>query len=353
MRSRCCRLDPFGKPVADLPVGVTDYATAVRVHGDQVIPERQPGPALDGRSVAELLAAAADSAAAQGVTAERSGAVDRAMGHPRRTDRQSPGGARRGRFAGAGGESGSVRTWTVADRRRRSPGASTEPADRSRFRRTSRSLQQTRGIERRQVPRFSDARQTTVHAADGGRGGRGGLLIANHCTAGGATRRRPDVRARRGRRRPRRREAAHLGVQRPGPRQRDPHRQGRNAARRGVEQAAHRHQHSLARAGDRQRHGRRSAVDPVADPGGRELHLRVHGPRRRNLLVSLACRRTVGPRPVRPVDHRGPRRDRGLRRRTGAGARRLDRRHGNQPGPGAGEPSQEGDEADGARWARA
>ncbi len=63
-------LDPFGKPVADLPIGVTDYATSVRVHGDQVVPEGQPGPALDGRSPAELLAAAADSAAAQGVTAD-------------------------------------------------------------------------------------------------------------------------------------------------------------------------------------------------------------------------------------------------------------------------------------------
>ena len=63
-------LDPFGKPVADLPVGVTDYATSVRVHGDQVIPERQPGPALDGRPVAELLAAATDSAVAQGFTAD-------------------------------------------------------------------------------------------------------------------------------------------------------------------------------------------------------------------------------------------------------------------------------------------
>ncbi len=58
-------LDPFGKPVADLPVGVTDYATSVRVHGDQVVPEPQPGPALDGRSADELLAAAADSAAAR------------------------------------------------------------------------------------------------------------------------------------------------------------------------------------------------------------------------------------------------------------------------------------------------
>jgi uncharacterized protein (TIGR03089 family) len=62
-------LDPFGKPAADLPVGVTDYATAVRVHGDQISPERQPGPALDGRAVADVLAAAQSAAAAQGFTA--------------------------------------------------------------------------------------------------------------------------------------------------------------------------------------------------------------------------------------------------------------------------------------------
>jgi uncharacterized protein (TIGR03089 family) len=61
-------LDPFGKSAADLPVGVTDYATAVRVHGDQVSPERVPGPALDGRSVDEVLGAARESAEAQGFT---------------------------------------------------------------------------------------------------------------------------------------------------------------------------------------------------------------------------------------------------------------------------------------------
>jgi uncharacterized protein (TIGR03089 family) len=55
-------LDPFGKPVPDLPVGLTDYATAVRVHGDQIAPERAPGPALNGRSVDEVLAAAARAA---------------------------------------------------------------------------------------------------------------------------------------------------------------------------------------------------------------------------------------------------------------------------------------------------
>ncbi|MEV0670663.1 TIGR03089 family protein [Mycobacterium sp. NPDC050441] len=61
-------LDPFGKPAPDLPIGVTDYATAVRVHGDQIVPERVPGPALAGRSVSEVLEAAQNTAAAQGFT---------------------------------------------------------------------------------------------------------------------------------------------------------------------------------------------------------------------------------------------------------------------------------------------
>ena len=63
-------LDPFGKPVADLPIGMTDYATSVRVHGDQISPERHPGPALDGRSVIDVLADAQASAEAQGFTAD-------------------------------------------------------------------------------------------------------------------------------------------------------------------------------------------------------------------------------------------------------------------------------------------
>ncbi|KWX60314.1 TIGR03089 family protein [Mycobacterium sp. NAZ190054] len=63
-------LDPFGKPVPDLPVGLTDYATAVRVHGDQIVPERSPGAALEGRSVDDVLAAAQASAADQGLTGE-------------------------------------------------------------------------------------------------------------------------------------------------------------------------------------------------------------------------------------------------------------------------------------------
>jgi uncharacterized protein (TIGR03089 family) len=62
-------LDPFGKPIADLPFGITDYATSVRVHGDQISPARQPGPALAGQSPAEVLAAAEIAGAAMGLTA--------------------------------------------------------------------------------------------------------------------------------------------------------------------------------------------------------------------------------------------------------------------------------------------
>jgi uncharacterized protein (TIGR03089 family) len=62
-------LDPFGRPAADLPVGVTDYATAVRVHGDQIVAERDPGPALPGRTVDEVIADCQRSAMSRGLTA--------------------------------------------------------------------------------------------------------------------------------------------------------------------------------------------------------------------------------------------------------------------------------------------
>jgi uncharacterized protein (TIGR03089 family) len=61
-------LDPFGHAAPDLPIGVTDYATAVRVHGDQIVPERRPGPALAGRSVDEILSDCERSAAARDLT---------------------------------------------------------------------------------------------------------------------------------------------------------------------------------------------------------------------------------------------------------------------------------------------
>lgn len=61
-------LDPFGRPAADLPVGVIDYATAVRVHGDQIVAETRPGPALAGSSVADVLADCRAVAQARGLT---------------------------------------------------------------------------------------------------------------------------------------------------------------------------------------------------------------------------------------------------------------------------------------------
>ncbi|HEX4393148.1 MAG TPA: TIGR03089 family protein [Mycobacterium sp.] len=63
-------LDAFGRPAPDLPIGVTDYATAVRVHGDQIVAEQHPGPALAGRSVEQVLDACQKSAAAKALTAD-------------------------------------------------------------------------------------------------------------------------------------------------------------------------------------------------------------------------------------------------------------------------------------------
>ena len=61
-------LDPFGRPVPGLPVGVTDYATSVRVHGDQIVAEARPGPALAGRSPDDVLEAARNSARSRGIS---------------------------------------------------------------------------------------------------------------------------------------------------------------------------------------------------------------------------------------------------------------------------------------------
>nr|WP_296772422.1 TIGR03089 family protein [Rhodococcus sp. (in: high G+C Gram-positive bacteria)] len=60
-------LDAFGKPVPNLPLGVTDYATSVRVHGDQFRPSGQQG-ALDGMAVDDVLAAARARAEAHSLT---------------------------------------------------------------------------------------------------------------------------------------------------------------------------------------------------------------------------------------------------------------------------------------------
>ncbi len=55
-------LDPFARPVPDLPIGVTDFGSAVRVHGDQFAPIVAGPIALAGRSTGETITAALDFA---------------------------------------------------------------------------------------------------------------------------------------------------------------------------------------------------------------------------------------------------------------------------------------------------
>ncbi|MGY4102352.1 TIGR03089 family protein [Nocardia sp. R16R-3T] len=58
-------LDAFGMPVRDLPIGITDFAISVRVHGDHFMP-RGAGVALDGMPVSQVLTEARKSAVLQG-----------------------------------------------------------------------------------------------------------------------------------------------------------------------------------------------------------------------------------------------------------------------------------------------
>ncbi|MFZ2528034.1 MAG: TIGR03089 family protein [Rhodococcus sp. (in: high G+C Gram-positive bacteria)] len=60
-------LDAFGMPVPDLPLGVTDYATHVRMHGDQFRSSGDGGAALDGRAGADIVSAAREAATSAGI----------------------------------------------------------------------------------------------------------------------------------------------------------------------------------------------------------------------------------------------------------------------------------------------
>ncbi|MDN5916884.1 MAG: TIGR03089 family protein [Pseudonocardia sp.] len=65
-------LDAFGTALSGLPSGVIDFATEVRLHGDEFVPwEPVPSDALawDGASGDEVLAAARDTAGALGLDA--------------------------------------------------------------------------------------------------------------------------------------------------------------------------------------------------------------------------------------------------------------------------------------------
>jgi uncharacterized protein (TIGR03089 family) len=73
-------LHALGAGLADLPAGVVDYATEVRVHGDVFVPDdagsaggagdAAGGAALDGRAADEVLAAARAAAARAGLDAD-------------------------------------------------------------------------------------------------------------------------------------------------------------------------------------------------------------------------------------------------------------------------------------------
>lgn len=63
-------LDAFGRGIPGLPDGVIDYATEVRLHGDEFVPWQpvpEDAPALDGSPVADVLVEARARAAALGL----------------------------------------------------------------------------------------------------------------------------------------------------------------------------------------------------------------------------------------------------------------------------------------------
>lgn len=62
-------LDAFGAPVPDLPPGITDYATHVRMHGDRFLASGSGDAALDGRTIAAVLADAQQAATRSGISA--------------------------------------------------------------------------------------------------------------------------------------------------------------------------------------------------------------------------------------------------------------------------------------------
>jgi uncharacterized protein (TIGR03089 family) len=64
-------LDAFGKGITGLPAGVVDFATEVRLQGDEFVPWEQvpdSAPALDGATVGEVLASARARASELGLS---------------------------------------------------------------------------------------------------------------------------------------------------------------------------------------------------------------------------------------------------------------------------------------------
>ncbi|MDV6310791.1 TIGR03089 family protein [Gordonia amicalis] len=62
-------LDPFALPLRDLPPGVGDYGSVVRVHGDQFVTRSPAVEALDGMPTAEVVTEARTVAERDGIAA--------------------------------------------------------------------------------------------------------------------------------------------------------------------------------------------------------------------------------------------------------------------------------------------
>lgn len=65
-------LDAFGRAVPDLPIGIDDYTSEVRIHADAFTPDRGPatGPAFDGDPVELVVARSTALAASAGFSAD-------------------------------------------------------------------------------------------------------------------------------------------------------------------------------------------------------------------------------------------------------------------------------------------
>ena len=86
----------------------------------------------------------------------------------------------------------------------------------------------------------------------------------------------------------------------------NPDQSGRPRPRHFRKSPARIHHRSLARPRNSHRAGRRPVDQPKTDPARRKIHIRIHGPSGRNILLSRAQRHAGNARPDRAF-HRSPR----------------------------------------------
>ena len=109
------------------------------------------------------------------------------------------------------------------------------------------------------------------------------------------------------------------------------------------------HWHGLAILND---DGRRAAVDPVADPAGRQLHLRVHRSRRRHLLCTHMSAHSWTAASTAPLIIEDPNEKADYDDELVLVLDDWIDGTGTTPGPGAGESAEDRDEADEPRPGR-